>query len=121
MERELTCIRCPMGCQLKVSIDEENVNVTGNTCTRGKEYGIKEVSNPTRTVTSSVRVEGGILPVVSVKTKNDISKESIFTVMDEIHKIKLTAPVYIGDIIIANVANTGVDIVATKTVNQIKY
>ena len=62
--RELTCIRCPMGCQLTVTIDGENVSVSGNTCPRGEDYGKNEVINPIRTVTSSIRVEGGRLKVV---------------------------------------------------------
>ena len=119
MERELTCIRCPIGCQLRVSIEGEAITVTGNSCPRGKEYGIKEVTDPTRTVTSSVRIEGGTVPVLSVKTKTDVGKEKIFDVMEEIHKTKATAPVHIGDVIIRNVAGTGCDIVATKTVEKI--
>ncbi len=116
MERELTCIRCPIGCQLTVKAEGEAVTVTGNTCPRGKEYGIKEVTNPTRTVTSSVRVDGGKLPLVSVKTKEDIPKDKIFAVMDAIHQTRAAAPVRTGDILIENVAGTGTDIVATRTV-----
>ena len=119
MERELTCIRCPIGCQLRVSIEGEAITVTGNSCPRGKEYGIKEVTNPTRTVTSSVRIEGGTVPVLSVKTKTDVGKEKIFDVMEKIHKTKATAPVHIGDVIIRNVAGTGCDFVATKTVEKL--
>ena len=75
--RELTCIRCPMGCQLTVTMDGDNVTVTGNTCPRGAEYGKNEVTNPLRTVTSSVRVTGGELPLVSVKTAGEIPKGKI--------------------------------------------
>ena len=82
--RELTCIRCPMGCQLTVTIDGENVSVSGNTCPRGEDYGKNEVINPIRTVTSSIRVEGGSLKLVSVKTKGDIPKGKIFEVMEAI-------------------------------------
>ena len=75
-KRELTCIGCPLGCALTVEIDgNEVVSVTGNTCKRGDDYARKEVTNPTRIVTSSVRVEGGTLAAVSVKTKEDIPKE----------------------------------------------
>ena len=116
MARELICIRCPIGCQLKVEIAGENISVTGNTCPRGKEYGIKEVTNPTRTVTGSVRVDGGVLPLVSVKTKTDIPKDKIFTVMGIIHKTRMKAPIRIGDIIVPDVAGTGSDIVATRTI-----
>ena len=120
MKRELTCIRCPIGCQLTVRTDGETVTVAGNTCSRGKEYGIKEVTDPTRTVTSSVRVSGGILPLVSVKTKTDIPKDKIFKVMEEIRTVHINAPVHTGDVIITNVADTGSDIVATRSVNAQK-
>lgn len=77
-ERKLTCIGCPMGCQLQVIIKDGIVEkVTGNTCKRGADYGKKEVTHPTRIVTSTVRVQGGTLPVVSVKTRGDIPKSSV--------------------------------------------
>ena len=118
MTQELTCIRCPMGCHLTVEIDGENVTVTGNTCPRGEEYGRLEVTAPVRTVTSSVRVDGGTLPLVSVKTASDIPKDKIFDVMAEIRKCRVKAPVHVGDVLIGNVAGTGADIVATRTVNS---
>lgn len=117
--RELTCIQCPMGCQLTVTIDGDNVTVTGNTCPRGEIYGKKEVTNPTRTVTSSVVVEGGELARVSVKTASDIPKGKIFDIMDEIRAVTVQAPVSIGDVIIENAANTGVAVIATKNVRAI--
>jgi len=114
--RELTCIQCPLGCPLTVTVDGDSVTVTGNTCPRGAVYGEKEVTHPTRTVTSTVVVEGGEMARVSVKTAGDIPKEKIFDVMAEIRGTKLTAPVTIGDVIIKNAAGTGVDIIATKSV-----
>lgn len=114
MERKLTCINCPFGCSLTVTIEEDKISVSGNRCKRGEAYGIKEVTNPTRTVTGSVRVKGGELPLVSVKTVPEIPKEKISEVMQEIHGCTICAPVSIGDIIISNVAGTGADIVATR-------
>ena len=113
---ELTCIRCPVGCPLTVTVEGETVSVTGNACPRGAEYGEMEVTHPTRTVTSSIRVTGGTLPLVSVKTVPDIPKEAIFDVMAVIRAARVAAPVKTGDILIRNVADTGSDIVATKTV-----
>ncbi len=115
--RELTCIQCPLGCPLTVTVDAGKVTVTGNTCPRGAVYGEKEVTHPTRTVTSTVVVEGGEMARVSVKTAGDIPKEKIFDVMAEIRRTRLTAPVTIGDVIIKNAAGTGVDIIATKSVD----
>ncbi len=114
MERKLTCINCPFGCTLTVRIDADKISVTGNRCKRGEAYGIKEVTNPTRTVTGSVRVEGGELPLVSVKTVPDIPKDKISAVMEQIHKFTVKAPVRIGDVLIHNVSDTGSDIVATR-------
>ena len=119
--RELTCISCPLGCPLRVELDGQGqvLSVTGNTCKRGEEYGRKEVTSPTRTVTSTVRVEGGEAPVVSVRTKTDIPKEKIFACMEEIRKAAAKAPVRIGDVVIPNVAGTGVDVAATKAVDSL--
>ena len=116
--RELTCIQCPMGCQLTVTVDGDKVSVTGNICPRGAVYGEKEIKDPTRTVTSSVIVEGGEIARASVKTASDIPKDKIFEVMEEIHGIKVKAPVNLGDVIIKDAAGTGVDVIATKTVKE---
>ena len=102
--RELTCIGCPLGCQLTVTMGENEIKVEGNTCPRGEAYAKKEVTNPTRIVTSTVRVEGGTIERVSVKTASDIPKCSIFECMKEIHAAKVKAPVHIGDVILADCA-----------------
>ena len=107
-----------MGCALTVRIEGGKVSVSGNTCPRGAVYGEKEVTHPTRTVTSTVPVINGEIPRVSVKTKSDIPKEKIFEVMVEIRKTTLTAPVEIGQTVIPDVASTGVDVIATKTVKS---
>ena len=116
-ERKLTCIGCPMGCPLTVVMNgKEVVGVTGNTCKRGDVYARKEVTNPTRIVTSTVRVSGGSIDMVSVKTKEDIPKGKIFECVKTLKGIEVPVPVHIGDVILENVADTGVDIVATKNV-----
>ena len=116
-KRELICINCPMGCPLTVTMENgEVVRVTGNTCRRGEIYGRKEVTNPTRIVTSTVKVEGGSAPRVSVKTKSDIPKGMIFDCVRALKDVAVKAPVRIGDVVLENVAGTGVDIVATKTI-----
>ncbi|MBP5158732.1 MAG: DUF1667 domain-containing protein [Lachnospiraceae bacterium] len=112
---ELTCIRCPMGCQVKVEMDGDNiVSVTGNTCKRGDAYARSEVTDPKRTVTSTVKVEGGELPVVSVKTATDVPKGSVLDCMKEIDRVTVKAPVHIGDVVLRDVAGTGVDVIVTK-------
>ena len=118
-ERKLTCIGCPMGCALTVLMDGGTVlSVTGNTCKRGDIYARKEVTNPTRIVTSTVRVLGGSAAMVSVKTKEDIPKGKIFDCVRALQDICVEAPVHIGDVIAADVAATGVDVIATKNVER---
>lgn len=117
--KNLTCINCPVGCSLKVEMDGEDViQVSGNTCRRGDIYARKEVTNPTRIVTTTVKVSNGISDTVSVKTKEDIPKAKIFACVQALKGIEVQAPVHIGDVILENVAETGVDIVATRNVEM---
>ena len=112
---DLICIVCPKGCHLKV--DEENgYKVTGNGCPRGAGYGEKELVNPTRVITSTVRVEAETARRVPVKTNGDIPKWKICDIMDELTKVTAKAPVNVGDVVIKDVLGLGVDIVATKKV-----
>ena len=114
-KRELICIGCPMGCPVTVQMNGTQViSVSGNTCPRGDAYARKEVTNPTRIVTSTVKVEGGSVGMVSVKTKEDIPKDKIFDCVRALKDITVKAPIRIGDVILADAAGTGVDVVATK-------
>ena len=105
-----------MGCPLTVEMEGSEVKtVTGFTCKRGDVYARKEVTNPTRIVTSTVRVTGSSMThMVSVKTKEDIPKDKIFACVEALKNITVAAPVHIGDVILADVAGTGVDIIATR-------
>ena len=117
--RHLTCISCPMGCPITVAMEDgQVVSVTGNTCKRGDISARKEVTNPTRIVTSTIRVKGGAEDMVSVKTKEDIPQRKIFDCVKALKGIEKEAPVKIGDVILKDVAGTGVDIVATKHVEK---
>ena len=113
----LICIGCPLGCPLTVEMEGNEVkSVAGNTCPRGDAYAKKELTNPTRIVTSTVRVAGGKLAMVSVKTESDIPKGKIFDCVKALKDVEVTAPVKIGDVIVENVAGTGVIVIATKNV-----
>ena len=117
--RKLTCIGCPMGCQMEVVLDGGQIqSITGYTCARGETYARKEVTNPTRIVTSTVRVLGSRsgAPTVSCKTKSDVPKDRIYCCIKDLAGVSIPAPVHIGDVVKANVAGTGVDMVATKNV-----
>ena len=116
-KRNLTCIGCPLGCAVQVVLENgEIVSVSGNTCKRGDDYARKEVTHPTRIVTSTVCVIGGDAAMVSVKTEHDIPKEKIMDIMASLEDVKVHAPVQIGDVILEDAAQTGVNIVATKDV-----
>lgn len=118
-EKKLTCICCPMGCQLQVTLKDGQVEkVEGNTCKRGAEYGKKEVTNPTRIVTTTVRVRGGSLPVVSVKTAADIPKGAVMDCIRQLKEIVVEAPVHIGDVVLAEAAGTKVSVIATKNIEK---
>ena len=115
--RHLTCIGCPLGCQITVELEGNTVvSVTGNTCPRGDAYARKEVTAPARIVTSTVRVKGGTIPMVSVKTAGEIPKGKIFDCVKALKDVEVAAPVKIGQVVLTDAAGTGVDIVATKDV-----
>ena len=114
MERDLICIGCPLGCALHVSGSADNLTVTGNTCPHGESYAIAECTAPVRRFTGTVSVSGGMLPVISVKTAQDVPKSALFAVAKAVKSISITAPVSIGDVICDNIAETGIALVATR-------
>lgn len=116
-ERIITCIGCPMGCQLTAQVEDGKlVSVTGYTCKQGKEYAEHEVTAPTRMVTSVLAVEGSPVPLC-VKTAQAIPKKKIWACLRELRAVKVTLPVSIGDVIVSNVCGTGVDVVATRNLD----
>ena len=116
--KELICIVCPKGCHLK--IDEENdYKVTGNGCERGADYGRKELTNPTRVLTTTVKIEGASIARLPVKTDGDIPKQVLFRAMEEINRITVKAPVKRGDIVLKNLLGLPVNVIATKTIESV--
>jgi CxxC motif-containing protein len=116
MEQTITCISCPVGCRMKVVVEQgEVVSVGGNSCNRGIVYAKQESVAPRRMVTAAVMLQNHAMPL-SVKTGAPIPKEKIFECMEEISALRLNAPVKIGQVVIADVCGTGVDVVATKSV-----
>ena len=116
-ERELICIGCPMGCPIVVKMEDGKVtSVTGNTCPRGEEYARKEVTDPTRIVTTTVRVADGKVPMINVKTEHDIPKDKIFDCIAALRGVTIKAPVHI---VLENVAGTGVNIVAAGNMDAV--
>ncbi len=124
MTKEFTCIICPNGCQLKVQYDLYNneskvSSVTGNLCPKGAYYGKQELEEPMRSISSSVSVIGGDIPLSSVRLNKPIPKEKIFEVMNIIKDVRINAPVHIGDVIIKNILGLNADLIATKNVAAI--
>ena len=116
-ERVITCINCPMGCRMTVSLNDagEVVSVTGNTCKRGEKYAHQEVTAPVRMVTAVVPVAGSVCPL-SVKTREPIPKGRIFDCMAALRELKLTAPIRAGETVLPDVCGTGIDVIATRSV-----
>ena len=113
--KSYTCICCPLGCQLEVAFDEDGriAEVSGYTCARGKEYALEEAVRPVRMVTAIVCAEGCLEPL-SVKTASPIPKDRIRDVLAAIADLAVSAPVRSGDVLIENVCETGVAVIATK-------
>ena len=114
--RRLTCIRCPRGCQLVATVECGSVTaVTGNACPRGAAYAADEVCHPMRCVTTTVAVDGSPLDaVVSVRTAGDIPREKVTDVVGALSAVRLTSPVHVGDLVLADICGTGVNVVATR-------
>ncbi len=121
--RSLTCIVCPMGCSLEVddSGGKDAIYVTGNKCQRGKDYAVEEIRAPKRVVTATCVINGqarvSSVKRVPVKTATPCPKEKISALLQDIYKAKITLPVKMGDIVIADWNGNKIDIVATRTLS----
>lgn len=124
MKQELICINCPLGCALTAETETGEdglirvLSVSGNTCPRGADYARKELTDPTRILTSTVRVTGGEFAVVPVKTASDIPRDKIGDCMRLLRDITVCAPVRPGDVILPDAAGTGADIIATRKIEK---
>lgn len=120
MIKKLTCISCPIGCELSVSLDENGkiVDIEGNRCPRGEEYAISEITDPKRILPISVKVENGEMELVSAKTDKPVPKKRLNEIIDYIKKLKVKAPIKRGDVIVKNILETGANLVSTRTVNK---
>ncbi len=134
-KRELICISCPIGCRLQVEYEEglihstvinphslqtieQRIQVKGNRCSRGEIYGIEEILSPRRMVTATALIHSKLQARISLKTTAPIPKEHIFPLLKQIYKLKLKPPIKIGELIIKNYKNTGVDVVSTMEINE---
>ena len=111
--KEMICIICPRGCHLVV---DDDLNVSGNTCPRGAVYAKQELTHPTRTLTSTVKIISENEVALPVKSDKPLPKEKIFDAMEVINKTCVKAPIKIGDIVVKNIFGLDVNIVATKDI-----
>lgn len=116
---EMVCIVCPMGCRLKAEVVDGQVKVAGNTCAKGVKYASEELTNPTRTITSSIMVSGGHMALLSVKTARPVPKQAIPAILESLKCAAAKAPVRVGDVVLYDAAGTGVDVVATRSIRAV--
>lgn len=114
------CTICPRGCRLTVTKENDQYNVQGNFCKRGVDYGIKEITRPVRKLTSTVKIKGAMYSRLPVVTDNELPKEMLFDIMKVLENVEVKAPVKAGDVIVANVLNTNVNIISSRTMNNIE-
>lgn len=116
--KEIICIVCPMGCQMEIEegSGSKGYIVTGNACSRGEKYGIKELTNPTRVLTTTVKLKNSLLKRLPVRTDTPISKKIIFECMKELDSVEAEAPIRVGDIIVENILDTGANIISTRSI-----
>ncbi|MFI3227390.1 MAG: DUF1667 domain-containing protein [Clostridia bacterium] len=121
MLKEFTCIICPNGCAIQAQLLENNEigEISGQMCPRGIEYVKQELLDPKRNIATSIVVENGELPLVSVRLSGAIPKNRIFDVVAEINKQKVCAPTKIGQVVIKNVLDLGADVIITKEIAKI--
>ncbi len=118
--RTFTCIVCPNGCTIETKSETgKEIEVTGHKCKRGKEYALQELTDPRRTIATTVRISGAALPLCSVRLNRAIPKKDIFRVMEAINQVQLQAPVRIHDVVIRNVCGLDADVIVTKNMDAI--
>ncbi len=120
MEKELICVNCPVGCRLTVTVENDTVtNVTGNNCPRGKAYAESECIRPERILTTTVRITGGLHRVLPVISEREIPLDQIMDAMDAVRGVQVKAPVSVGDVIVENILGTGVNIIASRSMESV--
>jgi CxxC motif-containing protein len=121
MKKEIICISCPIGCHLSVEFDEntvltrENILVQNNRCARGEIYGREEILSPKRVVTATCSVDSELMSRIPVKTTGPLLRGLINELLEELYKVKIQTPVTLGDVIIEDYKNTGINVICTRT------
>ena len=116
--KKITCITCPLGCEISVTGDKGNYLFEGAQCILGEKYALREITSPVRTVTTSVRIKSSLMPLLSVRTTAPVAKNLIREVLKQALDADITPPVRTGDIVIKNVCGTGIDLAATRSLEK---
>ena len=111
---EIICVACPKGCRLEARRKNGEILVSHAGCKRGKQYAIGEITDPRRMVASTVRIQGGLHPLIPVYTSEPFPKDQIFQLLDQIRTTRIQSPVKAGDIVIKDALGTGIDVVASR-------
>lgn len=120
IEKELVCVVCQMGCNITVAMEgSEVLSVRGNTCPRGEVYARQECVMPMRILTSTVKIEGAVHRVLPVITDREIPLEKMEAAMKEVREVSVNAPVHVNDVIVENIADTGADLIASRSMDHI--
>ena len=119
MTESITCVSCPVGCHIRFIKKGDKKIFTGNECKKGEEYAIREINNPMRLLTTTVKIYNGEEKLLPVRSKNEIPKDMIMRGIIELSKIKVKAPIKCGDLIYKNILETGVDIIASRNIEMI--
>ncbi len=113
-QETVICVGCPLGCRVKVSLDKRGAtSFKGAECKKGEKLVLKELSNPVRTVTATVRTGDDSFPLLPVRTSRPVSQGLIRQIMKQTVRAGATAPVRAGDVVVKNVSGTGADLIAT--------
>lgn len=112
---KLVCINCPLGCNLEI---DDNLNVSGNNCNRGKEYAVNEMTHPLRSITTTISVKSVLFERLPVISSKPIPKDKMMDVMRYLKDVEVSSPVSIGEVIVENILDTGSDIIASRSIDK---
>lgn len=114
-EKKITCIVCPVGCEMKLKVKKGKIDsIEGYGCQRGVEHAKQEYYNPQRVLTTTVRVKGGKLPLIPVRTDRSVSRKMLKECMRYLARVEVKAPIELGQVVAHNILSTGVNVVSTR-------
>jgi CxxC motif-containing protein len=119
MTKDFICIVCPESCRLNVEQKDGDMLVEGNRCKRGAAHGINEFTRPMRMLTTTVFVRDGVLPRLPVTADGEVPKDKILECLGVLRKVGVGAPIVMGDVVVENICETGINIVASRSMKKV--